>query len=102
MIGHYIRDNFHWCVIWGIILQCLGGLIPLAPSRPLLTVLGWLMLAAGTLLMLVGFAFYAKAKGRSPAWSLLSLASILGWIVLISLTAKPSPSVSGDNLTGRR
>jgi hypothetical protein len=101
MIRNYIRDHFHRCVIWGVILQCLGGLVPLALSRPLLALLGWLMLLTGTVLLLIGFAFYAKAKGRSPAWSLLSLASIIGWIILISLTAKPRPAVTGDGLTRR-
>ena len=102
MIRDYVRDNFHQCVIWGIILQCLGGLVPLAASRPFLALLGWLMLSSGTLLLVIGFAYYAKAKGRSPAWSLLGLASIVGWIVLLFLTAKSDSAVSGDSLIGKR
>jgi hypothetical protein len=103
MIRSYIRDNFHQCVIWGIILQCFGGLVPLATNRLLLMVLGWLMLSTGTLLLWIGFAFYTKAKGRSPAWSLLSFASIIGWLILLSLTAKPnSASAMGGDDSMRR
>ena len=102
MIRDYVRDNFHQCVIWGIILQCLGGLVPLAAGRPFLAWLGWLMLVTGTLLLVIGFGYYAKAKGRSPAWSLLALASIIGWMALLFLTAKSGSAVSSDSLVGKR
>lgn len=36
----------------------------------------------GTVALLVGLAFYAKAKGWSYAWGLLGLASVIGAIVL--------------------
>jgi RsiW-degrading membrane proteinase PrsW (M82 family) len=64
-------------------------------------VLGWLMLSTGTLLLWIGFAFYAKAKGRSPAWSLLSFASIIGWLILLFLTARPNSAVTEDGSTRR-
>ena len=102
MITSWLRDNFYRCVIWGIILQCFGSLVPLAASRPLLALIGWLMLLTGTLLMLIGFAYYAKAKGRSPAWSLLALASIFGWLILLSLAAKPGSGRIGSDLTGEQ
>jgi multisubunit Na+/H+ antiporter MnhB subunit len=98
VIRNCVRDNFHWCVIWGIVLQCLGGFVPLASSHPLLALLGWLMLSTGTLLVLIGFAYYAKAKRRSPAWALLALASIIGWLILLSLAAKPGSGQIGDGL----
>ena len=102
LIGSCLQDNFYKCVIWGIILQCFGGLVPLTASRPLLALVGWLMLSGGTLLTLIGFAYYAKAKGRSPAWSLLALASVLGWLILISLGAKPRSGRIGGDLIGEQ
>jgi hypothetical protein len=36
----------------------------------------------GTALLLVGFAYYAKAKGRNPAWCLMAFLSFIGLIVL--------------------
>lgn len=88
MIGEYARNHFHRCIVWGILLQCFGGLVPLSQNRPILAVLGGGMVLGGTLLAVVGFAFYASAKGRSPAWSVLALASIIGWIILVSLESK--------------
>ena len=96
MITNYIRKHFHQFVIYGIILQCISGLI--LPARDyrqdhvILTILGWLFLLSGTILLLIGFAFYAKAKGRHPAWSLLALLSIIGWLILILLRDK-NPSL---------
>ena len=39
----------------------------------------------GTVLLLEGFAYYAKAKGRNPAWCLMAFLSIIGLIVLACL-----------------
>lgn len=41
--------------------------------------------AIGSLLLIAGLAFYAKAKGRSAAWGLMGLLSLIGLIVLGSL-----------------
>ena len=90
MIIDYIRNNFHWAVYWGVILQIAGGLIHPTRSYPLFAIFGWLITIIGTILLLVGFAFYAKSKGRSIAWSLLALLSIVGWVILILLGDKSS------------
>jgi len=90
MIVDYIRKNFHWAVYWGVILQCAGGLMCPIRSYPLLAILGWLITIIGTILLLAGFTFYAKSKGRSIAWSLLAILPIVGWIILILLRDKSS------------
>ena len=90
MIVDYVRKNFHWAVYWGVILQCAGGLMCPIRSYPFLGILGWLITIIGTILLLAGFAFYVKSKGRSIAWSLLALLSIVGWIILIFLKDKSS------------
>ena len=43
------------------------------------------MLITGTVLLLIGFAFYAKAKGQSPWWALIGLLGLIGYIVLFAL-----------------
>ena len=42
----------------------------------------------GTLLLLAGLAYYAKAKGRHPAWCLLAFFSCVGIVVLALLKDK--------------
>jgi hypothetical protein len=76
----------------GIVLQLLGNVMyrtggVVAPQgqaetgHPL-----WLLVAlVGTVLLIAGLSFYAKAKGRSPAWGLMGLLSIIGLIVLACL-----------------
>lgn len=58
----------------GVIIQIAGQFM----NQPLI-------LLAGTVLLIVGLAFYAKAKGRSPAWCLMGFLSIIGLIVLACL-----------------
>lgn len=55
----------------GLVLQ-LGGK---AEGYPLITLVG-------SILLLVGLAYYAKGKGRHPAWGLFGLLSIIGVIIL--------------------
>jgi hypothetical protein len=43
---------------------------------------GWWLAMGGSLLLLVGLAFYARSKGRSAWWGLFGL---LGWIGLVVL-----------------
>jgi hypothetical protein len=90
MIVDYIQKNFHRAVYSGVILQCAGGLTCPIHSYPLLAIFGWLITIVGTILLLAGFAFYVKSKGRSIAWSFLALLSIVGWIILIFLKDKSS------------
>ncbi|MDI6449214.1 hypothetical protein [Anaerobaca lacustris] len=97
MIGTYVGHHFHQSIIWGITLQCFGVLIPLSQNRPILTVLGGVILFGGTLLTVMGFAAYTRTKGRSPAWSSLAFLSIIGWIILISLKPKQVCALTGDS-----
>jgi hypothetical protein len=55
------------------------------PGPQLEARIGALVLLGGTGLMLVGFAYYAMAKGRSPAWCLLAFLSCIGLIILAFL-----------------
>ena len=55
----------------GIVLQIWGNII----GRPI-------MLILGTILLMIGLAYYAMAKGRNPAWCLMGFLSIIGLIVL--------------------
>ncbi len=53
----------------------------------------------GTILLIVGFAYYAMAKGRNPAWCLMAFLSLIGLIVLACL---PDLARDGETYTGRR
>ena len=53
----------------------------------------------GTALLLVGFAYYAKAKGRSPAWCLVAFLSCVGLIILALLKDK-SAELAADWRSG--
>jgi RsiW-degrading membrane proteinase PrsW (M82 family) len=66
----------------GIILQIVGQILRESPQYQ---DVGRLLLVLGTGLLLVGLAFYAKAKGRHPAWRLMAFLSLIGLIVLASL-----------------
>ena len=55
----------------GIILQIWGNII----GQPI-------MLILGTILLMIGLAYYAMAKGRNPVWCLMGFLSIIGLIVL--------------------
>ena len=61
-------------LIWGIpgiVLQCVGATI----EQPELLLLG-------TVLLIIGYGYYAKAKGRSSAWCLMGFLSVIGLIIL--------------------
>jgi hypothetical protein len=53
----------------GIVLQSAGV------EQPALLLLG-------TVMLIIGFCYYAKAKGRSSAWYLMGFLSIIGLIIL--------------------
>ena len=65
----------------GIVLQLAGGFA-----------LGFLVQLLGTALLIAGFAYYAKAKGRNSAWCLLAFLSIIGLIVLACLKDRTVPT----------
>lgn len=66
----------------GIVLQIAGRLLMESPEREGMGIAIGLL---GTALLLVGLAFYSKAKGRHPAWCLMAFLSIIGLIVLACL-----------------
>ena len=64
----------------GFVLQFAGLLVK--NFRPELARLGSVLLLLGTALLMAGLAYYAMAKGRNPAWCLMAVFSLLGFIVL--------------------
>ena len=74
MIKKYNNLSLAWGVP-GIILQVVG----LFMNQPVIQLLG-------AVLLVVGLAYYAKAKGRHPAWCLMGFLSLIGLIVLACLS----------------
>jgi hypothetical protein len=57
-----------------------------------LTLLGEFFSLFGFALLLIGLAFYAKAKGRCPAWCLLPWLCSMGWILLTLVRGQFAPT----------
>jgi hypothetical protein len=70
-------------VIAGIVLQILGGIF--AKAGILGALLGWPVGALGSVLLIMGCCFYAKAKGYAWWLGLLGLLSCIGLLVLYVL-----------------
>jgi len=81
------RISLAWGIS-GIIIQWSYPMLKTVISSPLLDSLPLPLLIVGTVLLFVGLAYYAKAKGRSPAWGFLGLLSILGILILYLLPDK--------------
>ena len=73
MIAKYNKLSFVWAIP-GLIIQVVGRL----NENPLI-------MLVGVVLIIVGLAYYAMAKGRTPAWGLMGFLSIIGLIVLACL-----------------
>lgn len=84
MIAEYNRQSFIYGVP-GIVLQIGGRIVTVMAENGTMIAAGVVTTVVGTLLLLVGLAFYAKAKGRHPAWCLMAFLSIIGLIVLALL-----------------
>ena len=88
MIERFNRISLYWGIP-GAVLQILGGAIQatrrlwMPPNAD--TAIGAYLLLLGTLLLLMGFASYTKAKGRSTAWCLFALLGLPGWILLVTV-----------------
>jgi len=67
----------------GFILQIVGLVIQRSPGKE---GIGLVIVVLGTALLVAGLAFYALAKGRSPAWCLMGFLGLIGLIVLGSLS----------------
>ena len=88
MIKRYNNLSFVF-FIPGMILQIVGLIMGgnNAEPNPITSVL----LLVGTVLAITGFGYYAKAKGRSPAWGLAGFLGLIGLVILALLKDK-----SGD------
>lgn len=82
MIQEYNKKSFVFGIP-GIILQIAGNFM--RNPDGVITGLGALIILSGTALLIVGLVFYAKAKGRHPAWCLFAFLSIIGLLVLALL-----------------
>lgn len=78
----------------GLITEVVGVVMR---NNPETAQTGQAIYVVGTLLLIAGLGFYAKAKGRSLAWGLMGLLSIIGLIVLAMLEDRaPSGKVKGQ------
>ncbi len=66
----------------GIIAQ-VGGYIIAEDDK--LVLVGLTIMLLGVILFCMGLAFYAKAKGHSPAFGICGLFGLIGLIVLVCL-----------------
>lgn len=101
MIAKYNRRSFYWGVP-GVLLL-IGGIFVLACSSetdyialPIFIV----FIVAGRILLLVGLAYYAKAKGRSWAWCFFALLGIIGLIALLLLKDRTESVLSEETYPG--
>jgi len=91
MIARFNRLSLLWGVpgiliqIGGYIAGNVAGASSASQSPPAIT---RLVVLLGTVLLIIGLAYYAKAKGRHPAWCLMGFLSIIGLIVLACLKDK--------------
>lgn len=75
------RISLAWGVP-GLLVQIAGVILRDTAATVGSLVLGWTVLLIGAAMLIVGLAYYAKAKGYHPAWGLLGLLSLIGFIVL--------------------
>ena len=94
MIAEYNTKSFIFGIP-GLILQTAGWFV--RDAEGFVTPLGSVIALCGTGLLLVGFIFYAKAKGRHPAWCLVGFLSLIGLIILACLKDKTIPMTSEKN-----
>jgi len=67
----------------GLIAQGYGGYLQSKPDA--VGLVPPLVLVAGTVLLMFGLAYYAKAKGRAATWWLMGFLGLIGLIVLAVL-----------------
>ena len=79
----------------GLLLQCVGGSFSVGPVDisnllhiDIPNLLSALIYYVGMVLLFIGYAYYAKAKGRSVAWCLCAFLSCIGFIILAFLNDK--------------
>ena len=113
MIAEYNRKSFYWGVP-GFIIQTMATfmiskysgrgnptLIPADSSLATLNLIR-LMVLAGTILLLVGIAYYAKSRDRHWAWCLLACLPFIGIIALAFLKDKSLPKEDEEHEADRK
>jgi len=80
MIARYNRLSFLFGIP-GLIVQAVGFTMRIQGHD----LAGRLVILVGLILLTIGLALYAKSLGRSPAWGLVGLLSIIGLVILASL-----------------
>jgi hypothetical protein len=85
-----IRRYNRLCLLWGVpglALEMLGTVLtwrgPVDDFRS--WIVGSILTWAGIGLLIVGLSYYARAKGRHPAWGLLGLLSLFGILLAFGL-----------------
>jgi len=81
MIARYNRLSFAFGIP-GLILQGLGYMATNDKKMGIEEGAAVAITLVGTIILMVGFALYAKSRGRSPVWCVMGLLSIVGLIVL--------------------
>jgi hypothetical protein len=69
----------------GILLQMCGVVAPVAqvPGHPEIADMLFILLRiVGTILLMIGLGYYAKAKGRNSAWCFMGFLSCFGLLFL--------------------
>lgn len=96
MIARYNHKSLAFGIP-GLVLQIAGNMAAQRPEASNAVSNGTTAMLLGTVLLMVGLAFYAKAKGRNPAWCLMAFFSFIGLLVLAMLkdmSPKDEPSGS--------
>jgi hypothetical protein len=84
----------------GLVLQFIGVLAVRMNSDPRHpSIFGGVTATLGLVMLMAGFAYYAKSKGHNPAWCLMAFLSLIGLIVLACL---PDLAPDGEVKTRRR
>ncbi len=84
MVKRYNNLSFLF-FIPGIILQFAGFVLNKVQPSGTIDFLAVVLLIAGTALAISGFAYYAKAKGRSIGWALAGFFGLPGLLLLAIL-----------------
>jgi len=93
MIAKYNRWSFVFGVP-GVFLQITGYFMA-GLGQGATASLGAVFMVFGVFALMIGLAYYAKAKGQSWAWCAAAFLSILGLLLLLILEDK-TKSTSGD------
>jgi uncharacterized membrane protein YhaH (DUF805 family) len=83
MIAQYNRKSLYWGIP-GAWLH-LSGVMVLVAHDGIADITTRTVILVGTVLLMIGLSYYAKAKGRNGFWGLFGFLGIIGVIVLACL-----------------